>query len=164
VSGNSRSRPFLRIAASHSCPKSREWNFHSHFRSRKSGREFSTPIPVTENWERNFHSRSRSQKLGMEFPFSFPFQKFGNGIFIPIPEIWECNFYSHSRNLGMEFLFPFPKIGNGICNSRFRSPKVIPTHPWSQPAGGKRVGRAEKAINPTPADTLTSSQLHLANP
>ena len=38
------------------------------FPSRKSGMEFSTLIPVPENWEWNF-------------PLTFPFPKIGNGIF-----------------------------------------------------------------------------------
>ena len=42
-------------------------NFHLHSRSRKSGMEFSTCIPVCENWKWNF-------------PLTFPFPKFENGI------------------------------------------------------------------------------------
>ena len=61
VSGNSRSRPFPGILASHS-------------RSRKLGMIFSFPFPKVGN--AIFHSRS--QNLGMQF--SIPFPVAGNGL------------------------------------------------------------------------------------
>merc|ERR1711894_385630 len=105
----------------------------------KVGNEFSTRIPVPENWEWNFplafsfpkigngichfnsrHSRSfpviptshsRSRKLGMEFSFQFQFQKIVDGSF---------HSQSYFRNLGMEFAIPIPAP---------EVQKVIPAHP-----------------------------------
>ena len=110
--------------------------FHSHSRSLKLGTEFSTRIPVPENWEWNFHFHSRSRNLGMELSWEFPFPKIGNGIFhshsrsqklgkafstrIPVPKKWELDF---------PLAFPFPKFGNGICHCRSRSHSRAPLHP-----------------------------------
>ena len=55
-------------------------NIGLQFPSRKSGMEFSTPIPVPEKGNEilwNFHSRSRSRKLGMELVIPVPVT--GNG-------------------------------------------------------------------------------------
>ena len=65
VSGNSRSRPFPGIPASHS-------------RSRKLGMIFSFPFPFPKVGNAIFHSRSRSQILGMQF--SIPVPVTGNGL------------------------------------------------------------------------------------
>ena len=65
VSGNSRSRPFPGIPASHS-------------RSRKLGMIFSFPFPFPKVGNAIFHSRSRSQNLGMQF--SIPVPVTGNGL------------------------------------------------------------------------------------
>jgi hypothetical protein len=59
--------PGMEFSTHISFPKIGKVIFHSHSRSRKSGMEFSTCIPVCENWEWNF-------------PLTFPFPKFENGI------------------------------------------------------------------------------------
>ena len=65
VSGNSRSRPFPGIPASHS-------------RSQSLGMSFSFPFPFPKVGNAIFHSRSRSQNSGMQF--SIPVPVSGNGL------------------------------------------------------------------------------------
>ena len=59
--------PFAKIGNGIPVPKIRNEGFNLRSRSRESGMEFSTCIPVRENWEWNF-------------PLTFPFPKFENGI------------------------------------------------------------------------------------
>ena len=87
MSGNSRSREFPGIPASHSRPESREWNFPLPFPFPKKGMGFSLPFPFP--------------KIGLEF-----------STWIPVPEYWEWNLHSCSRNLGMYFALHV--TGNGV--------------------------------------------------
>ena len=64
---------------------------------------------------------------------SFPFPKFGNGIYIPVPvpKKWEWNFHSRSRSqkLGMKFFIPVPKIWEWAEPFPFPFPNVQKSFP-----------------------------------
>ena len=102
VSGNSHSRPFLRMKASDSL-------------SRIMGMDFFIPFPFPIFGNAFFSFPSRSRIMGMVFFHS-----------IPIPEFWEC-FFFHSlpvpelREWVFSIPFSFLNFRNGIIHSRSRS-------------------------------------------